>query len=222
MSQIDVATARGLTAYWEQIRGNNEAVLDIFQPYHYFHLDDLFNWSEFVEPGVIARGYLGYVDPQGGGYGPENLRLMFINAEQDKQLAEGNISEPYIYSASYTYSGNEVPAPVEGDAKVARWAQGYEQWCDSVNPSGGQVGMTRVFDIPLFDLLKQVEVGTGKNLQVYFGLRLPSQNPQFDIDLITYHPETEEVLHFLSVDDFTSPKPPFGSQAAEATYGLIN
>jgi len=221
MPQINVETARNLTAYWEGIRGSSAVAQTILQPYHYFELDERFDWTDFIIPGVVTRGYIGYEEPRGGGYDPGNLRLILINADKDKQLAAGDLSDPYIYATVYTPSNIPVPGPVQADEKISRWVQGYENWCTSVDPAGGPAGMTRVFDIPLFDLLKQVPVGS-KNLEVFFGLRLPHGNPQLDIDFITFHPETQKILHFMSVDDFTSPKPPFGSTAEQNTYGLLN
>lgn len=217
MSQINVETARGFTHNWGQVRGNAQQVQAIFQPYHYFQLNDEFDWTEFVIPGVVARGYLGYTTPNGP-FIPGNLQLLLINAEKDIQLAARQITNPYIYSATYTPSNIPVPGPVNADAKISRWTQGYQNWCNTVIP----MGMTQVFDIPLFDLLKQVPLGSGKKLQVFFGLRLPEPNPQLEADLITYHPETDQILHFVTVDDFTTPKPPFGSVSAQATYGLLN
>lgn len=225
MAQINALQAREKIAAWDAIRRTIPDAKAVLASNHYFAFDSGFDWEDFLVLDIRTHAYLGYEEATAP-FEPKNLKLIVITKHADKRFAQGLEGEPYIYEAPYMPVSGPLPPAVFNNAKVQRWATDIDPWLSHVNllPPDPNGGTTRAFDIPLFDLLDQVVTvnDAHKELHVFFGMRNAEEQPEWSArpDLLTYHPATDALLHFMSVDNFTSPKPPFGSVEL-ADYGLL-
>lgn len=225
MPQITASQAQAKINAWDSIRRTISDAETILDPDHYFALDSEFDWEDFIVLDTIAHAYLGYDGT--APYSADNLKLILITLHADKKFGDGTEPDPYIYEAPYMEASGTPPTPVINNAKIQQWTTDLNPWLTAVNPlpPDPDGGTTRVFEVPLFDILGQVPTvnDSDKELHIYFGMRTQEEESDWAKrpDLMTYHPATDALFHFMSVDNFTSPRPPFVS-GTENNYGLLN
>ena len=156
---------------------------------------------------------------------PEQLQfepsLLFIPAYQD---ATDYADERYIYKASYIKEGTEVVneteqkgaiTPEEAIDLVSNWSAKSVEWTEFMVDESKD-GMTLAFDVPWRDLKSHFKEEHG--LTVRLGLH-NHVNPALNPALLFFDGATNAFVD-LFADDVTTPKPPFGNQAA-SSYALV-
>ncbi|GEM_PF-6237514 len=210
------------------IRCNTSAVQSLLKHGYCFKFSPEFSWDVFLEGDATAHAYLAH---ENGGnqnpdqWNPEDMRLVLVSRKGDDKIAKGNGAHVKTIVSSYVESDSDNL----DSEKIRRWKDEYETWVEEVNeyPCEPDIsnGMTVAFEVPMLDILGDFWTSNddNKNLEVYFGLRKREHVTTVgkQIDLITYHPQTHQILPLIANQDFTSPKPPWGSQDEKDKYGLL-
>ena len=148
---------------------------------------------------------------EGGGLKLQ-LNLLIIPEEQDTSDNE----TPYIYCAPYFNTGdisNNKPGDENLVALREEWLSNGVSWLEGMVPS--EEGMTLVSDVPVADLTTVFDFE--HELFVFFGLR-SMEDPHEELSLLFFDGDSQDFVH-LPGADFTTPKPPFGTDLAK--YSLL-
>ena len=150
------------------------------------------------------------------------LRLSLLLIPEAEDVPD--VEEPYIYCAPFSRQGFVAPQRDACDPSEEDLVQLEENWADSgenwlffmVN---SEDGMTLVSDVPFADIDISPENENG--LYVFFGLRDETdEDIHSQLSLLFYDGNSHNFVH-LDGADFTTPKPPFGTDQADR-YSLLS
>lgn len=213
---ISKSEALQQTINWDYFRSDLSLVRQLFfqAGFNCFQIGPDFDPDQF---GGKAHAYFGVRVDYVEGEVNMRLNLLIIPGEQDNDTHES----PYIYCAPFLAGNLEAmhnTTPSENQQQLIameeRWANEGENWLETV--VGTDDGMTQVSDVPLQDI--STEFDFENNLYVYFGLH-HHEVPHKELALLFYDGNSG---HFLDLEgaDFTTPKPPFGTDKAD--YSLVH
>ncbi len=200
---------------WLTVRTNLSLVKQLLDNGYYFHIGSDFDHTVFENQQ--AHAYFAITStPAEGGTLSLQLSLLFISESHDKLRTGDFESEVYIYRAPYINDGFTFKMdPETADVLQERWADEHEPWLRYMIHESAE-GMTLVSDVPTQDITHHFE--QKDELFVFLGLGT-DMNPAKQLHLLFYDGDSGNFLN-LSVDDFTTPKPPFGTKQ-EDSYHLL-
>ncbi|MGB0175554.1 MAG: hypothetical protein ACPF9D_00215 [Owenweeksia sp.] len=203
---------------WQEYRDNFTLVKQLFIDSGYnFIISPNFSPEKFEDKKAHAYFGVHCYFEEGTGM-VLRLNLLLIPEEEDVP----DMEEPYIYCAPFSRQGFVMPGkdkcdPSEEDLVELEenWADGGENWLYSMVNS--EDGMTLVSDVPFADIDLTEESEDG--LYVFFGLR-EEVNGEIhkQLSLLFFDGNSDNFIH-LHGADFTTPKPPFGTDLAK--YSLL-
>ncbi len=200
---------------WLAISTHFTLVRQLFDNGLFFRIGSDFDHTHFE--GQLAHAYFAVKStPVEGGMIQLEFSLLFIS-ESDDEVREGE-GEPevYIYRAPYINDGFTITLnPETADQLQERWADEHQSWLNFMINESAE-GMTLVSDVPTADITTHFE--QKDELFVFMGLG-NEINPAHQLHLLFYDGDSGNFLN-LSVDDFTTPKPPFGTDQ-EDRYSLL-
>ena len=205
--------ARVLTHEWRMWRDDATQLTSVLQPGYWFHIGKDFDHTSF-ENNLNAHAYFAYDKPN------NELSLLLISEQDDRDLKAGKNNDPYIYQAIYERPGLQLPLNKEiAWQMINKWNNEYETYCEDRTHSVLGFALTNI--VPLPYLLP--ELAKGQDMYVYLGLR-PAPVPDAEaLSLLFYNNNSGNFVHLKSQakpEDFSSPVPPFG-QGDPGKFGLL-
>jgi hypothetical protein len=173
-----------------------------------------------IGPEDSLRGYIGVFD--------DELRLVLINVSLDLKIYNGTVTDVDIYTAPYIKMGMRINDLINGKgslyAKIRRWIKSHNKYIETVikrnEPKKSNLnGLVRLFEIKTADIVNEFKSDS------HVVLSFPGLKRGYDekaIDLIFMGADLQlnplTSLPFAAPDDFTTPRPPFGTDLG---YGLL-
>jgi hypothetical protein len=197
----------------EVIRHLNEGWVFRISPEIYKYID-----IKSKDSGSL-RGYIAVLD--------NSLHLVILNSILDQRIFDGTVTDATLYAAPYVRVGLNMNNLIKGEgdlfAKMRRWAKSYEEYVTTVikrykPKKSDSNGLVKLFEIATKDIVNEF---SGDCAFVYCIPGIKPGNKENGIDLIFIGVDPKIKVKRRQVimpDDFTTPRPPFGS---ESGYGLL-
>ena len=201
---------------WVNHLANAQTVKDLFANGMFFQINGDFDVARFGTGK--AHAYFGLNTTSSTG-AAEELALLLIPESEDV-LPVSPHPAPYIYRAPFVGQGfteNNLNSH-DADNMLRNWNKYHQPWIDWM-VSSSACGMTRVCDVPNSDI---AIFTAGDELYVYPALSNWNMTAPYtpeDFDLIFSNSNSGYVAG-SNMDDFITPKPPFGS-GEDNNYSLL-
>jgi len=203
-------------AYWNDARWNVRNVIQHLNEGWTFRISrEIFNHIDIQSEAL--RGYLGIFD--------DTLSLILLDTTLDQQIYNGTVTDANLYAAPYIKMGLGVNDLVKGNGnlylKMRRWIKSYPEYVETVikqSKKSNLTGLVRLFEINTSDIVNEFK---DECLFVlgFPGIKTGNREDGIDLIFMGIDPQGKPLHKFqLSPDDFTTPRPPFGTTS---DYGLL-